>query len=475
MKHRICYIAALCLAVLAPGSAGAQVERYELGRRLGAFERAWDQCDDAQAKQKALAIVQRVTLQFLTLQFNEAGRTLDEARHALFPSKETPADVLWAESLQVVPATHLVDASETQLSFGVQEYYRGAGVAPREPLLTLRVPFAQGKAAGLHIYQLSNVPLTFNTPLEGLREGDHIVLTQFRAVDRTLNPGTFGLSVVKDLQPRLEKLRQAIARFGKKTGSIDRETVREIHGIVDALARRQIKETDYPAARLLKEAEAAVEAIGDGKPYFGGDKTGQFWLRLPNAKNAINVRLLAPDAVKEHKPLPLVIALHGLGGSENMFFDAYGAGRTVQLCKERGWILVAPGNWTAQNSAADLIEEVSRLYPVDKNKVFVVGHSLGARQAIALSQQPTQRIAAVAALGGGGAIKPKSDLRNTPFFVGVGTADIALLGARALRNALNRAGVGTVDYREYAGVEHVLIVRQALPDVFALFDKIAGR
>ena len=49
-----------------------------------------------------------------------------------------------------------------------------------------------------------------------------------------------------------------------------------------------------------------------------------------------------PRGAAKGKPLPLVIALHGAGGSENMFFDAYGNGKIVDLCRKRGWLLVAP-------------------------------------------------------------------------------------------------------------------------------------
>ena len=38
-----------------------------------------------------------------------------------------------------------------------------------------------------------------------------------------------------------------------------------------------------------------------------------------------------------------------------------------------------------------------------------------------------------------------------------------------------KAGVRTVEYREYPEVEHMMIVPIALPEVFALFDRAAKR
>ena len=73
---------------------------------------------------------------------------------------------------------------------------------------------------------------------------------------------------------------------------------------------------------------------------------------------------------------PLVIALHGAGGSENMFFDTYGAGKITALCAKRGWHLVSPrvsGRFPAQ-----LLESLSKVWNIDSSRVFIVGHSMGA-------------------------------------------------------------------------------------------------
>ena len=34
--------------------------------------------------------------------------------------------------------------------------------------------------------------------------------------------------------------------------------------------------------------------------------------------------------------MPVVVALHGAGGSENLFFEGYGAGHIVTECRKRG-------------------------------------------------------------------------------------------------------------------------------------------
>jgi hypothetical protein len=51
--------------------------------------------------------------------------------------------------------------------------------------------------------------------------------------------------------------------------------------------------------------------------------------------------------------------------------------------------------------------------------------------------------------------------------------DLAIAGARALHKKLAAAQLPHYRFREYPNLEHLTIVREALPDVFAFFDTIA--
>jgi predicted peptidase len=176
--------------------------------------------------------------------------------------------------------------------------------------------------------------------------------------------------------------------------------------------------------------------------------------------------------VKAGQPLPLVIALHGAGGSENMFFETYGAGAIAKLCEQRGWLLVSPrGTGMKPERVAELIDAMDKLYPVDRARVFVVGHSMGGGQTAAAANLTPEKFAAVAVLGGGGAVRNTTDdFKKLPFFIGIGTEDFALRGAKTLNEGLQKAEVKTINYREYADIEHLTIVQVALRDVFAFFD-----
>jgi hypothetical protein len=100
---------------------------------------------------------------------------------------------------------------------------------------------------------------------------------------------------------------------------------------------------------------------------------------------------------------------------------------------------------------------------------------MGAAQAIASVQTTPNRFAAVAALGGGAMVKESEGMYDVPFLIAVGAQDFAYSTARKLAYELKKAGVKSVRFKEYPNVEHLLIVQEALPDVFAFFDEMSRR
>jgi pimeloyl-ACP methyl ester carboxylesterase len=168
--------------------------------------------------------------------------------------------------------------------------------------------------------------------------------------------------------------------------------------------------------------------------------------------------------------------MHGAGGSENLFFEGYGAGHIVAECRKRGWLLVATRSGLAFGTPPPvpvLLDELAKRYPLDPKRAFVVGHSMGAMQTVELVQKYPGKFAAAAALGGGGTVRDAKAFASLPLFVGVGEKDgIALAGARGLNKAL--AGAKNLTFKEYPNVEHMVIVRAALPDVFESFDRAAS-
>ena len=216
------------------------------------------------------------------------------------------------------------------------------------------------------------------SPLKDLREGDYQLTGEIVVGNDTIGLVPQTVSIAKGVSDRLKQVEAGLKGLGDKPKDTQRATIADHLALLKSLWAKESPETNYPAAHLLAETEDALKAESAGTAYFGGAKPGEFWLTLADSKSSVPVRLMAPHAVAKGKPLPLVIAFHGAGGSENMFFDAYGNGKIVRLCRQRGWLLVAPRlSFLGLGMPVDhMIAEISNLYAVDRQRILVVGHSM---------------------------------------------------------------------------------------------------
>lgn len=464
---------AALLLVASPAAAqhaGSAADRYELGRRLKAFEAAWEKYDDPAGRKRALAILPQVTGQFFTNQLGEAGRTLDLAAFALQSDAAPSAARQWGWSLVAVPEARVVDGAAAELAVTVKPYYEVKGDPPKN--LELQFWFTDKQVTTV---KPDKFPVTVKVPLPPL--GDHKGLDRklYFLADGTkeLRPAAVGVSQIADLKKRLGKFPDAPekrATIEEATAARRAAAVARAAGIVGK--GPDFAPTDLPYAELLANAETML----DGKPFFTADRPGQFWVSVPTASGpVVECRVFVPKGLGKAKPVPVVFALHGAGADENTFFEGYGAGLAVKECEKRGWVLVAPRaaeTFGPGAKVADLFDALAKRYPLDPKRVFVVGHSMGAVQA--LGQAADGKFAAVALLGGGARAPKPEALAAVRVFIGVGAKDgLALGGARNLNKELTAAGAKAVTFKEYPDVEHLVIVREALPDVFAVFDAAA--
>jgi predicted esterase len=457
----LCSLCSLCLC--GSTSSAGEIERYDLGLRLIQLEKAWAEHTDAPGRGRALPVIKQAVPLLLAGKTTEAAAVLDGGRLLLEKAEPTAAE-RWANSLLVHPSARLLNPAMGPLVVHISAAY-AAGDVPDNVVLKVNLLTADGATAlAAQAMAVTALPATVVLSTDRLPEGDHKLRVEVIVGTKMLTTFSAGVSAVPNLSQRLHRPTSPFS-----APSVDSETLRSINRLLTSLTNGTA-ETDYPAARLLKESEGLRRAIAAGQEYYGPQRTGQFWLTIPTGRP---VRLFVPEAAKNGKPMPLVVALHGAGGSENLFFDAYGSGLIARLAQERGWMVVAPrAGWlfSAAPPAAAIVDELAKVYPVDKKRIFIVGHSMGAMQAVKLAQETSGRFAAIAALGGGGAVDQPDVFKDLPVFVGCGREDFLLGGAKGLDNVLKKAGATQLTYKEYPGVEHMLIVQEALPDVFKFFE-----
>lgn len=473
----------MLLTCLAGTRIDAQDIRYEQGRRLRAMERAWDKTEDPTAHERATKSIDSAVRSFLSLRGGETSRFLDEATLLLSaPESEIKSTQRWAAALTFQPEARLIDASQEVLHLEARLAY------PIDPPIIDRVgihfSFLGSGAATLPEastveLKTSELPQSIPLRVEGLPPSDLTLHFAIFSGKVLVGRGEFTISVIERLHERLRAAEAKIAAWPVAMGvaRVDRATALGLLSQLQALAQGKTMETDIPAARRLDLLEKLIASATNQppEPFFGGHRRGEFWISLPCGKDksyTVPARLFVPESKDERTARPLVVALHGTGGSENMFFEGYGLGAVVRLCQARDWIVVAPrSSLVGTVPVADIVDALAELYPVDRANVFLVGHSLGAEQAVAAAARDPKAYAAVAALGGGGSIEKNRDsLRDVPFFIGIGDADFMKRRAEALNRALLAAGARHVKYQEYPGIEHLLIVQVGLRDVFDFFD-----
>ncbi|MCB9846108.1 MAG: hypothetical protein H6811_09010 [Phycisphaeraceae bacterium] len=215
-----------------------------------------------------------------------------------------------------------------------------------------------------------------------------------------------------------------------------------------------------PSALLRSiELEASALARGDD-PYL--DHRGDIWHEFIVSGVSIPCRVYAPESLRA--PAPVVFAFHGAGGNEHLFMDGYGAGLLRELADTHGFIAVSPSTYAligAPGLLPGLLDEIDRLYDVDRGRVSAIGHSLGAMLVSGLAWQQRKVLSAVCAIAGGRPPRPGTPM--APLLI-VGAELDRIIPAEPLRIAAERAAANglPVTYREAKDIGHVLVVAATL-------------
>jgi predicted esterase len=210
-----------------------------------------------------------------------------------------------------------------------------------------------------------------------------------------------------------------------------------------------------PVEHLESVTRELEELSSTGRdPYRG---RGHLWRAIDVDGAIVPFRLsgfveLPPGAEEK---IPLVIALHGAGGDENLFFEGYGAGLLSRLADRHCFLAVAPHTvpFSTRPEVFDaLVETLARDFPIDPDRVLVLGHSMGAMAAAIVARARRDCVAAVCLIAG----RPIGGLKGLPSTLYIaGGLDPLMPGAPAAREE--------DEIRTYPDHGHTLVVAEALP------------
>ncbi|MEO8619689.1 MAG: PHB depolymerase family esterase [bacterium] len=339
---------------------------------------------------------------------------------------------------------------------------------------------------------LRESPLALELDLHDVPDGRYAILVDVADSARSLGGATLGVVVRKGIDDSANRLEDEAKRAPSGLRA-------EVLYPVDRMRnvnRGRLELRTLDVDKDFATAESVVMALRGGKDPFAA-RTGDFkrHYTLEAANEVMPYHLLVPSSYSASRAMPLIIALHGLGATEDSFFDAYGR-KLPELAEQRGYIVAAPlgyrvdggYGWGVGNppldpttrrsselSEADVMQvlaEVRKNYTIDANRIYLMGHSLGAIGTWKLAPKYPTQWAALGAFSGQGAPATLEKFRDIPEFVVHGDADptVNVAGSRAMVAAMKAAGV-EVKYIEVPGGNHGNVVEPNLAGMFDFFDK----
>lgn len=178
-----------------------------------------------------------------------------------------------------------------------------------------------------------------------------------------------------------------------------------------------------------------------------------------------------PDEADADEQLPLLLFLHGAGerGDDLNKVLAWGPPKRIANPGATGiWadfpaIVIAPqcpdGRWWDINTLIALLDHAERTLPVDQDRIFVTGLSMGGYATWALADRQPDRFAAIVPICGGYPHHPyvaSTTLASMPIWAFHGDADdiVPLRATTEPIEAIRQAG-GKPKLTVYPGVGHV--------------------
>lgn len=230
----------------------------------------------------------------------------------------------------------------------------------------------------------------------------------------------------------------------------------------------------------LKEASFILDELEVGRDPFSSRRGDFRKAYLSKVDSTLQpYRIFVPSGYDGSKPMPLIIALHGMGGDENSYFDGYGAGAFKVEAEKRGYIVACPKGrqpasmylGSAEKDVMDVLEEVKRAYRIDADRIYMTGHSMGGYGTWSVAMNYPQVFAALAPIAGGGNPGGMGKISHIPQLVVHGDNDktVQVERSRVMVEAAKKLNV-KLKYLEISNGDHITVAHRTFKDVFDWFD-----
>ena len=338
---------------------------------------------------------------------------------------------------------------------------------------------------------LRESPFFFDVDLHDVADGPYLLNVEVLNHGERIGSVPLPIAVRKGIDEIAARLEEAAARAPEALRA-------EILFPVDRMKnvnRGRLQLRTFEPDRDLAAAEAVAIAAKSGKDPFAG-RTGDIRRHylLEPAAEIIPYRTYVPTTYSGAKAYPLIIALHGLGGTEDAFFDNYDK-KLPPLAESHGYIVAAPlgyrvdgsYGWGLGNPPADpntrrmqdfseqdvmqVLQRMKQQYKIDESRIYLMGHSMGGIGAWKVAPKYPDVWAAIAPFSGSGAPDTLERIRNVPEIIVHGDADptVNVAGSRAMVAKLKALGT-EFKYIEVPGGLHGDVVGPNIAAVIDFFD-----
>ena len=223
--------------------------------------------------------------------------------------------------------------------------------------------------------------------------------------------------------------------------------------------------------------------------------------------------------VKKDKKAPLVLALHGFSGNHGTFMRR----QCVEEAEKNGYIMVGAMGYSptapfgmemrmpappkgktgspdakpkpfmymggdiggkkekdpskatqlSEKDTMNVLEMALKEFNIDKNRIYLMGHSMGGGGALHIGEKYSDIWAAVAGVAPaafGFQWSKDQKLKNVPLLIIVGEDDRLVKGSEQLADKLKGLDF-KVEYKSLPGLDHGEIIGGSMPDVFNFFNR----
>lgn len=230
------------------------------------------------------------------------------------------------------------------------------------------------------------------------------------------------------------------------------------------LALDKLSKEDQDYIRGLLREKHRDAGLKEG--VYAAKITGQFVKGV--SKQGLNYQLWGSPSMDGTQRYPLVIWLHGSGQSGTDNESQLGGAPKIWTNEEnlakQPCFLLAPQCPSAdigwKNQVADnllaLIADLTEHLPIDQNRLYLTGSSMGGFGTFSIAAKYPQVFAACVPLCGGGDVKNAEILKPIPFWVFHGDKDdmVPVERSRAIVAAVKQAGGERMKYTELEGAGH---------------------